>query len=517
MTDSDDRIAFAQARAVLVARGSARTVGSSAMRAYLVLFIILIVVIPVVRALVVALSAPLSISLITAETTPAVVAVGAVALVLAAGCVGSTRGAIVPRPAFVHFVVQSPLSARVTLRWPLVAAHILTAAAFATAAAVVCGALAVAGLTVNPLAATLFIAAAAAYGMLLVAAWLAGQASASVRVGAWIALGATVVASAVIAVSGGATEVAEWMRAATETVATGDVVLTTVGLAVSIVIAWVCAAGTSALLARLRSTELMTQGQIWASAGVMARTGDVRGSLERIRMPARHRPRRVGLRNGCLAWLIVKRDATGTVRHPIRLGIGICSALLAGVLVALALSGGPAIGAFIGAVSGMLGYLSAGAFTDGVRAHADNIGAPALFGTAAHPLAMLHLVFPAIVSCVVVKAGAILAFASVHSVLPIALIAAPVFALVMVALRGVSAVKGPLPVTLLLPVPTPVGDVSILFALAWSFDGLLIALSLGACLALGVATSVPALVLSAAVLLSAFAIWGRKRLQRLRT
>lgn len=491
------------------------------MRAYLALFIILIVLIPVIRALVVALAAPLSISILTAATTPAVVAVGAVALVLAVSCVGNTRGAIVPRPAFVHFVAQSPLPARLTLKRSLIAAHILAAVAFATAAAAVCGAFAVSGLTVNPLATTLFIVAAAAYGTVLVAAWLAGQASAGVRTCAWIALGATAASSAVITASGGATQVAEWMRAATDTVATGDIELTTVWFAVSVTIAWVCIAGTPALLGRLRGTELMTQGQIWASAGVLASTGDVRGSLERIRMSAHHTPRRVGLRIGPLAWLIVKRDATGSMRHPVRLGVGICSALLAGVLVAHVLStsaqpGGPGIGAFIGAVSGMLGYLSAGAFSDGVRAHADNIGAPALFGIAEQPLAMLHLILPLIASCVLMTVGAIGASTFVHPASPIGVVTAAVFAVIMVALRGVSAVKGPLPITLLLPVPTPVGDVSILFALAWSFDGLLIALAVGTCLTLGVSASFPALVLSAAVLLGALAMWGRIRLQRLR-
>jgi hypothetical protein len=170
---------------------------------------------------------------------------------------------------------------------------------------------------------------------------------------------------------------------------------------------------------------------------------------------------------------------------------------------------------FIGACAGMLGYLSAGAFSDGVRAHADNIGAPPLFGIAAQPLALFHLILPLIASCVLMVAGAVGASGFVHSELQISVVTASAFAVVMVALRGVSAVKGPLPITLLLPVPTPVGDVSILFALAWAFDGLLIALGIGMCLALGVATSVSSPVVYSALLLIALATLGRLRLQRL--
>lgn len=518
MISREDRRAFAAATAVLAARGSGRSAGGTAMRIYLALFIVAIVVTPAVRALILTLANPTMIGVMTAESTPVILCAGAFALLLTAACAGGARGAVVPRPSYIQFVVRSPLIRRLTLRRPLVVTQFLVAAGFTAATGVVCGALAVGGVTLTWLGVMVSLVVAAAYGVLLVAAWLSGQTFGRVRIGAGIGLVALLAALAVAALTGLWSRPAEWMRALPDTAASGTLAVGWAVGAIAIAVATVVAS--FALLGRLRSAELMVQGQSWASAGLLAQTGDVRGSLERVRMPARHTPRRVSLRSGPLMWLIVKRDATGAVRHPVRLSIGICSALLAGALGAIALSattqpGAPGIGPFIGAIAGVLGYLSAGAFTDGVRAHADNIGAPALFGTAAQPLALLHLVFPAIASCIVMAVGAILAFASVH-VAPIALIAAPVFALIMVALRGISAVKGPLPITLLLPVPTPVGDVSILFALAWSFDGVLIALAVGACVTLGVATSVPALAISAALLLAVFALWGRMRLQRLR-
>jgi hypothetical protein len=526
MTRNGDRAALAHARAVLAGRGSTRTAGGMAMRAYLVLFIVLIVVIPLIRALVVALSAPWPVAILTAEATPVAAVIGATAVVLVAACVGATRGAIVPRPAYVHFVVRSPLPGSITLGRSLAAMHILAAVAFAIVTAIVCGALAIAGHAQNPLATTVCIVAAAAYAMLLVTAWLAGQVSAAVRTGAGIALGAVALASAAATVSGVSGDAAELAQAAVDAIKVGGVTPIASWLIVSIMIACAGVVWSRILLGRLRSSDLMTQGQIWASAGVMARTGDVRGSLERVRTPARHTPRRVSLRRGPVWWLIAKRDAAGAIRHPVRLGLGVCCALLAGVLVAIASStcSSPAcsgtsplsgIGLFIGACAGMLGYLSAGAFSDGVRAHADNIGAPPLFGIAAQPLALFHLILPLIASCVLMVAGAVGASGFVHSELQISVVTASAFAVVMVALRGVSAVKGPLPITLLLPVPTPVGDVSILFALAWAFDGLLIALGIGMCLALGVATSVSSPVVYAALLLIALATLGRLRLQRL--
>jgi hypothetical protein len=299
-----------------------------------------------------------------------------------------------------------------------------------------------------------------------------------------------------------------------DAVASGAPVPTLFGIAVSLAIAAACAACVPQLLDRLRSSDVLMQGRIWASAGVMAQTGDVRGSLERVRAPARHTPLRVRLHAGPVWWLVVKRDATGAARHPVRVVVGIATALLAGSLMTAALATDQHIGGVIAAAAGLLGYLSAGAWSDGVRAHADNVGAPTLFGSGTQTLALAHLLFPAIVSCVVMAAGAAVTVALTHSVPPIAIITAAAFALTLVALRGASAVKGPLPITLLLPVPTPVGDVSILFALAWAFDGVIIAVALGICFGT-VGASISTMVVLAITAVIVFAIWGRMRLRRL--
>jgi len=516
MNSREERLAFAAAAHVLAARGSGRSLSSTAMRVYLALFVVAVVGIPVLRALVLAMASPHAIAVVTAESTPAAVEWGAAALLLVVACIGSMRGAIVPRPAYVHFVVRSSLARRLTLRRPVIALHLLAAAVFGAAASIICGALAVAGLALDPLAGALFIVVAATYGVLLATAWLGGQVSGRVRTAAGITLVGFLTATAIAAAVGVADGLVGWFHTLTSAAASGTLVLAAGGIVLAIVVAVVSLTASFAMIGRLHGSELMAQGQAWASASMLVQTGDVRGSLERIRTPARHTPRRVSLHAGPLWWVIVKRDATGSVRHPIRLAIGIAAGALAGIFVAIALSVAPGAGAVIAATAAALAYLSAGAGSDGMRAHADNVGAPVLFGTGTQTLALLHLILPALVSCTVALVGAAFALTWTHGATSTVLVAAPLLAAMAVALRAVSAVKGPLPVTLLLPVPTPVGDVSVLFALAWSFDALLIALALGAGLgSFDGAISIPVLVLAAGAIMAVLAGWGRTRLRRL--
>lgn len=60
-----------------------------------------------------------------------------------------------------------------------------------------------------------------------------------------------------------------------------------------------------------------------------------------------------------------------------------------------------------------------------------------------------------------------------------------------------------------------VGDVSILFALAWAFDGVLIAVALGVGLGILVGTSISTLLALAIPVMVAFAVWGGMRGRRL--
>src|SRR5699024_3232904 len=56
-------------------------------------------------------------------------------------------------------------------------------------------------------------------------------------------------------------------------------------------------------------------------------------------------------------------------------------------------------------------------------------------------------------------------------------------ALVLVAARARDAAKGPMPLSLMTPIPTPQGDLSVLSVLVWQADALLLAVLAGAVLA----------------------------------
>src|SRR5699024_12821792 len=62
-------------------------------------------------------------------------------------------------------------------------------------------------------------------------------------------------------------------------------------------------------------------------------------------------------------------------------------------------------------------------------------------------------------------------------------VALPVLlALVLVAARARDAAKGPMPLSLMTPIPTPQGDLSVLSVLVWQADALLLAMLAGAAL-----------------------------------
>ena len=85
--------------------------------------------------------------------------------------------------------------------------------------------------------------------------------------------------------------------------------------------------------------------------------------------------------------------------------------------------------------------------------------------------------------------------------------------LLVVLIRAYDSAKGPLPVLLLTPVPSPFGDLSSLNVSLWQADALLIAVVVGA---LGVAAGSPVSLLVLTLLITGLLVVGlRRRLRRL--
>jgi hypothetical protein len=130
-------------------------------------------------------------------------------------------------------------------------------------------------------------------------------------------------------------------------------------------------------------------------------------------------------------------------------------------------------------------FLSLGPLSDGLRHAAEAAAAPALYGYRSGTLIVLMLVFPASTEAVLALVPAAFVASAGH---PLALIASGSVAAVTVLSRVLHSAKGPLPLLLLTPIPTPFGDLSGLAVLAWQADALLVAALTGAVTAAALAT-----------------------------
>lgn len=504
---------FARVRRTLLARGAAREPRDVALAVYSVGLGALIATVPIVRTLVLTLAAPGPAAVLTAPSAPALIAAGCLFVLLIVTALGGIRGAVVPAPPYVQFVVSGAYPRSVTLRRGMLSVHTATVTVSVVAALIACTALSNAGAGITAATVTSAVAIAVAFGAVLATAWLAGQVFRIVRASSAVAVLLLAVASAITLTSGytdAVTRIAASAASALAWPASASAVTATI--VASVVCALVAGVGSSAMLDRLRRTELMRQAVAWKAAGTLALTADMRGTVDSIRQPARHRPAHVRWATRSVALRIFVRDAGGVLRHPVRALLGAGSALAAGALVPAMLGASANVAALAGAVSALLAYAAAGAWSDGLRSHADNIGAPALFGFQAGTGILMHLVAPLIAMIALSLAGVMLVDAPASERAPLRTVALTLGVLAC-ALRAHGAVKGPMPLRLLAPISTPAGDASILVITAWALDGPVLAIIAGLVLDVAVSGGVLAVLGATLVMLAILASWTWLRLR----
>ena len=147
----------------------------------------------------------------------------------------------------------------------------------------------------------------------------------------------------------------------------------------------------------------------------------------------------------------------------------------------------------------VLGFLFAGLgpFTDGIR-HAASVAADfPLYGISDERLVAQHSLFP--LAVVVVELLAVVVVCSIMFGIPAGapLISSLALGLLALGARIGNALKGPMPPSLLIPIPTPAGDLGAALRMAWALDGVLLAELAGA--AAAVARQLPLLLLGVAL------------------
>ncbi|CAD6008505.1 hypothetical protein [Agreia sp. COWG] len=463
-------------RTIRRARGEGASRGDIVYAVYAAAMVGAIVAFPLVRAVVLWLAEPQA-SGVLIEVGPAVAA--SVFAFACAGFValGGVRGPAALSPFLIYAVAGSGHPRRRTLLRPVLRA-VLVLAVLGAALTLLPAMVLVAGGGSTVGGALAFTAAGALAGVVCGACWVLGQ-SASGAVRAWIVAG-------VLAAWG------VWAVAAFAVPPLGFVL---------VVLGVLAAAGVAVipgLLDRMRGPALLAQAQRWQTAGTLAFTGDLAMAMGEFRaVPRRGRGLAAIGDFRSLVLLFLRRDLVGSLRTPGRFASACAGCLGFGLLVAVA-TGASGVGMwFVACAAAVVGHLALGVWSDGFRHVAEVAAAPPLYGVSTGRLLGLHAGLPVVGGVVwaVLGAGAgsVLGFgfdggsvggfdsgfgggvAAVVAAVLASVAVAVVSVLLLVLVRVYDSAKGPLPLTLMAPVPTPVGDMSALVVAAWQADAVLLA------------------------------------------
>ncbi|EYT56393.1 hypothetical protein H490_0102055 [Leucobacter sp. UCD-THU] len=531
-------------RGVLRRRADRVDAGEMAFRVYAAIMLVIIVVAPVVRVALLWLQHELPQSAAAGDGTVGLVAAALTAvtalLVLAGAQFGPAR-ADLPQ---VDLLLTAPVPRWRLLGGPLARGLVLGAFAGAVAAGIVVAARAMRA-EFDPGLAVALPLAGAAVGLLAAVAPLLGQLGRRTRAGAAAVLAALVCAQLLGAAAWSA-PIDPWSCAArllVDGAASPLLALAPMGCAIA------AAACAPLLASRLRWEDLRAQALRWDTVQTLVVAGDPSAGLARLGSPVRWGRRlRLQPRGGFTA-SIVQRDLLGIARTPGRSLVGLGGVLGAGSMWAAALGSGGAVDRFAavsptgdgllpfgsaalwGAAALLLAYLSSSAWCRGLAAAAQATGSPSLLPASPAGLMARHLFAPVGLAVIAMVAGAI-GGEAIRSLLGSgagggagdgtawAVLSAALVGCAAVALRAVAALKGTIPMRLLAPVPTPVGDASGINVLLWTLDGPIASVFVGAGLALvwalaqgGGIPPITALVVSG-VGLAAVLLWARVRLGR---
>ena len=160
-------------------------------------------------------------------------------------------------------------------------------------------------------------------------------------------------------------------------------------------------------LRELHAESLRTHSANTSTMAGSALTGNLRTARLALTRPVRH-GRTARLRAGRPFGVLVRRDLLGLRRTPGAFLSGLGLTLLGGAIVTWAFTqpAAPSIAATIGLLPLYLGF---GAWAEGLRLQADNIGTPSLLGTGEVTEAVAHVTVPTVLTVLVLGVWAAVA------------------------------------------------------------------------------------------------------------
>lgn len=280
-------------------------------------------------------------------------------------------------------------------------------------------------------------------------------------------------------------------------------------------------------LGRLRTETVFKHSILAEASSTLTKTGDWSAASREYRLAAS---------TGRRTWVLPRRFAAAIPRTPWglwfsawrtprRASLGVLLVALAALLLGYVISldrmtdtsqAGLVISGAALAVAFSLIYAGFGAFTEGLEFAAETAGSVAVFRLsagamlsrtgAAYILLMLIIGLPLGLILGSLVNGGIGFFSP-------SLGGATVLGLIQIAMARIHAVtKGPLPPQLTTPIPTPVGDFSVLMILAWQFDAVAYGPVAAAAIVLGSLAS-PWWMVGSIVLILVMALGARRRLR----
>lgn len=448
-------------------RTGAGAAGLESYTVYLLVMLTLIVVAPVIRAAALALADPPVVALLRAPAAEAIAPV-MVGLALAGMLLlGGVRGPALLSPFLTVAVAGNDLPRSATLRRPFLLSSTVIAGLVIGGAALLGGVLAGAG--VAPLVTVAFGVGTVSTVVMLVVTWLVGQ-----RLSRGVAsLAAAVVAGGalVTAVVPGVRAVTPWGWAGTLYPGTADLAAwpQVIGLAL---LALGGVVAVRFLLDGMQGSGLFDQARRWQAVGAFGAVGDLASALAQFRALPTVGRRWQAVRHRPLVVTFLLRDLVGALRMPARFAVAVVG-LAAGGFALAAVGAVPGAVGWVPAVAGAsLAYLSLGVWSDGFRHGVQTWGQPAFYGVGGRRLLSLHAVFPVLSVLVLAGTGGLIAVTVLG--VPSGLLTALGCSLYLVCVRVYDAAKGPMPPSVLTPIPTPVGDASGLVVAYWQAEALVV-------------------------------------------
>lgn len=505
----------------------ARSASDRRYAAYLGAMLSVAFVAPTARALWISASQPEVLRALATPNAPLVGGLCAAGLWIAALLAGRLRGPALRPPLLTHVFARSEHSRVSAFGGSIVRAGAVVTAVTSVVSAGIGGLLGVQAAL--PFDSALAIAALGAgigvcVGVIATVLWLAGQALP--RLAGALAIGLTMLVGLTIALPASARftpwgwTAALWNGAGIAVAGSSHAAPWPAPVALLCALTVVLVSSTPALFARLDSRVLEAQATRWESSSLHASGMDFSSALAAYqgRPWAGRRVRAVrtsaqGRRGLALTRTFVIRDAVGAARAPGRLAAGALGITAASVLVTLASSAPqPGVGlGVLGAFGAVVAFAALGPFTDGVR-HAAAVAADLpVYGVSDAHVLVLHSVFP-VVAALLIAGITASASATLIGVAPLApVLCSAAVAVCAVFARVGNALKGPLPVRLLTPIPTPEGDLSGAVRFLWSIDGIVLVALIGATMPLAAAAPAWCAAPCAALLAVGAARWRRRR------